>query len=100
MQELMFCTLQLIKLETIEPTMKKIKLENISTGPVLQKVMDKKGKKATKNAPIPFCCYPCTVPLSKECGKCTNCKDKKKNGGLDKIRQKCVDRICEKIKHK
>merc|ERR1712194_609527 len=37
-------------------------------------------------------CGKCDVCLQNDCGECRHCQDKKKYGGLDKIRQKCIMR--------
>lgn len=50
--------------------------------------------------PEQYCCLPCTIPLNEECGTCNHCKDKPKYGGLGVIKQKCVLRMCVKMKTK
>merc|ERR1719508_67818 len=39
-------------------------------------------------------CKSCDGCLREDCGECRNCRDKKKFGGSNKIRQKCVQRKC------
>ena len=39
-------------------------------------------------------CKPCITPNLADCGKCHFCKDKKKFGGPDKLRKKCIHRTC------
>jgi len=39
-------------------------------------------------------CKSCVGCLRDDCGECKNCRDKKKFGGSDKKRQKCVQRKC------
>ena len=72
---------------------KKIKIEIVKTP------SGQNSEKVKLKATVPFCCIPCTLPLSVECRKCIYCKDKKKWGGDGKLRQKCVLRICEKKKN-
>ena len=40
-------------------------------------------------------CRQCEKCLREDCGECVNCLDKPKNGGLNKIRQRCMERRCE-----
>ena len=40
-------------------------------------------------------CKQCEKCLREDCGECVNCMDKTKNGGLNRIRQKCIERRCE-----
>ena len=68
----------------------------VSFGTSVNKKLKKEetGKKVKKEKT--FCCIPCTLPLSADCGQCIFCKDKTKFGGTGKLRQKCVVRTCEK----
>ena len=40
-------------------------------------------------------CRQCEKCLREDCGECVNCMDKPKNGGPNKIRQRCMERRCE-----
>ena len=40
-------------------------------------------------------CRKCDNCLREDCGECVNCLDKPKNGGLNRLRQKCLERRCE-----
>lgn len=42
-------------------------------------------------------CRQCPACLRDDCGKCDNCLDKKKFGGPDRKRQKCIHRRCKKM---
>ena len=44
-------------------------------------------------------CGYCEGCLTKECGKCINCTDMCKFGGLGKRRKRCVSRICHSNFH-
>ena len=39
----------------------------------------------------------CDNCLRDECGVCVNCLDKPKNGGMGKIKQKCIERRCKDV---
>ena len=43
-------------------------------------------------------CGKCNGCISEDCGKCRFCKDKKKFGGKNKIKQKCKERECRGYK--
>ena len=40
-------------------------------------------------------CRQCEKCLREDCGECVNCMDKPKFGGLNKIKQRCMERRCE-----
>lgn len=41
-----------------------------------------------------FRCGECEACVRKECGECVNCLDKPKYGGLNRLKQKCIKKIC------
>ena len=45
-------------------------------------------------------CKPCSLKVSDECKICKYCKDKPKYGGQNRLKQKCVTRICIKKRKK
>ena len=57
-----------------------------------EKNIIQKEKKTRKSQ-----CRQCAACRREDCGKCENCVDKKKFGGPDKKRQKCVHRLCENM---
>ena len=42
-------------------------------------------------------CGQCSGCLSADCGKCVNCLDKRKFGGPNKRKQRCIERHCRNL---
>ena len=53
-----------------------------------------KSKHTFKNRSKRWRCLDCENCQKSDCGKCENCLDKTKFGGMNKKRQKCVERLC------
>ena len=49
---------------------------------------------------VTTCCKPCSLKVSDECKICKYCKDKPKYGGQNRLKQKCVTKICIKKRKK
>jgi hypothetical protein len=58
------------------------------------KVVSEKNKKPKKKLAR---CLECPACVQEDCGKCENCKDKKKFGGSGKLKKSCINRECENL---
>ena len=70
---------------------------------IYQKQTGSKVKHNFNNRSKRWRCQDCENCHKLDCGKCENCLDKTKFGGMNKKRQKCVERLClnmrDTIKH-
>nr|XP_020470624.1 uncharacterized protein LOC109968598 isoform X3 [Monopterus albus] len=64
---------------------KKMKTKNENLPPHMQALCPRKRRTA---------CRQCEACLREDCGKCTFCRDKKKFGGPERMKQKCRLRTC------
>lgn len=53
-----------------------------------------KTYKLDRNRAFRFRCGVCKQCMSLDCGKCVNCLDKTKFGGMGKRKRRCMKRMC------
>ena len=67
---------------------------DLKKNPVVEETSNEEVQ-SFKKLGLSFCCVPCTKGVSDDCGLCKHCLDKPKFGGPNKMKQKCLERICE-----
>merc|ERR1712098_226754 len=57
----------------------------------------KAGKKVTNAKVRKASCKECDACVRPDCSQCNHCLDKPKFGGPNKMKQKCVERVCQNM---